>query len=131
MKRAIGILALLATACSSSAGSTGTDARTVVVGWPDKGHAVSLHEGDVLQVRLHSTYWRFGPASRNGVLSAGRRVVHAKPMPYPGSGAGTVVVTYHALRSGRVTISAGRIACGEAMRCTAGQGSYRLTVVVG
>ena len=131
MRRAIAILVLLLTACSSAGGSSGTAPRTVVAGWHDKGHSVSLHKGDVLQVRLNSTYWQFRPASPGGVLSEGRRDVHAKPMPYPGSGAGTVVVTYHALHSGTTTITAGRTACGEAMRCMGGQASYRLTVVVG
>jgi len=131
MKRAIAILALLLTACSSAGGSGGATPRTVVAGWPDKGHSVSLHTGDVLQVRLNSTYWQFRPASTGGVLSAGHRVAHAKRMPYPGSGAGTVIVTYRALRSGTATVSARRGSCGEAMRCSAGQASYRLTVVVG
>ena len=135
MRRAIVILMLLVTACSSASGTSGgkpggTPPKTVVAGWSDRGHSVSLHEGDVLQVRLNSTYWQFRPASKAGVLSAGHKVVHVKRMPYPGSGAGTVVVTYHALDAGTTTITAGRVACGEAMRCMGGQASYRLTVVV-
>ena len=132
MRRAIAILALLVTACSSAGGSAGgTASRTVVAGWADRGRSVSLHKGDVLKVTLNSTYWQFAPASKGGVLSPGHKEVHSKRMPYPGSGAGTIVVTYRALPTGTTTITAGRVACGEAMRCMGGQSSYRLTVVVG
>src|SRR6476620_5952125 len=116
MRRAIVILVLLVTACSSASGNAGgkpggTQPKTVVAGWPDKGRSVSLHKGDALQVRLNSPYWQFSPASTAGVLSAGHKVVHVKRMPFPGSGAGTVVVTYHALHTGTTTITAGRVAC--------------------
>jgi hypothetical protein len=135
MRRAIAILALMVTACSSASGTSGgkpggTPPKTVVAGWSDKGHSVSLHKGDVLQVTLNSTYWQFAPAPKGGVLSQDKPTVHTKRMRYPGSGAGTVVVTYHAMHAGTATITASRVACGEAMRCMGGQTSYRLTVVV-
>ncbi|HEY2296893.1 MAG TPA: hypothetical protein VGH43_04135 [Jatrophihabitans sp.] len=129
MKRAMVMLLLAVTACSSSS-AAGRPARQVVVGWADRGHTVRLHPDDSLVVKLDSTYWRFRPVSTDGVLSKGRASVHAKMHAYPGSGSGTVVVSYHALHSGTATITAGRFSCGEALRCVGAEGSYRLTVVV-
>ncbi len=127
------VATVLPAGCADSVTGPGpVPARTVRVGTADSGRTVRLNPGDVVEVRLHSTYWTFGPVV-GGALRADRPVVRAVPVgrTVPGSGAGTVTVTFHARHRGRATITAARHSCGEAMRCTGGQGHFTLDVVVG
>ena len=48
----------------------------------------------------------------------------------PGGGCGTVTATYGAVHAGRVTVTANRTSCGEALRCSPEQGSFTVAVVV-
>jgi hypothetical protein len=133
-------LALVTASCASSGGHGGADGgggtavgappRKIELGLTAKGHTVPAHPGDVIEVRLGSTYWRFRPVT-GGVLSRGRfvsRPTHGNRPP--GTGAGAEVATFRALKPGTAHIAAGRQSCGEAMRCVGGQGSFALTVVV-
>ena len=138
----IGVVALLAvlTAAGCAGSSTapggsaasGHTSRTVRVGFADSGRTVRVHPGDVVEVRLHSTYWSFQPVAASA-LHAGKPVVHAVPIGtgVAGSGAGTVTVDFRAADRGRATITAARRSCGEALRCTGSQGRFTLDVVVG
>ncbi|HEY6795654.1 MAG TPA: hypothetical protein VI248_13330 [Kineosporiaceae bacterium] len=102
------------------------------------GTTVNLHVGQTLHVvlggpdRAGSTYWRFGtPPSRLRDASvstvAGPRTGQCAR---PGSGCGTVTLTGLAASPGTTTITASRASCGEALRCDAAQGSFRLTIVI-
>jgi hypothetical protein len=98
----------------------------------DDGRAVTVAVGSQLTVSLASTYWRIAPPVPDGLLRGSPVLVHPATggRTVPGSGQGTVVETFRALAPGTATVTATRRSCGEAMRCTGGQGDYRLTVVV-
>jgi hypothetical protein len=98
-----------------------------------KDGTMALVAGQVLTVTLHSTYWQFAAPSDPSVLVAlGQPVfqVCANPPPFPGSGCGTVMQRYQARQAGKVVLTAGRNACGEAMRCRPDQATWQLTVTV-
>ena len=135
----VAALALVVAGCSSSGGhgpaggtggtAVGTPPRKIELGFNAKGHTVTAHPNDVIEVRLQSTYWRFHPAT-GGVLSPGKFVSRAEHGP-PGVGAGTMIATFRALKSGTAHVTAARASCGEALRCVGGQNSFTVTVVVG
>lgn len=126
------LMIFAAAGCASTSSAPAATHRTVHVGFGDSGHTVRVQPGDVIEVRLHSTYWSFAHLP-DGPLREGKAIVRAVPISktVPGSGAGTVTVTFAARHRGTVTISAGRRVCGEAMRCVGSQGSFRMQVVVG
>ncbi len=107
----------------------GTPPRKIELGFNAKGHTLAAHPNDVIEVRLDSTYWRFHRVT-GGVLSSGTFVSRPEHGP-PGVGAGTMIATFRALKSGTAHVSAARASCGEALRCVGGQNSFTLTVVVG
>jgi hypothetical protein len=83
---------------------------------------------------LTSTYWQVLGSSDPAVLalvtgptSSGAAMTAC----VPGAGCGTVTTVFHALASGRASITAARTTCGEAMRCTGTAGAYAVTIVVG
>ena len=127
------LIASLLAACSTAA-HAGPDRARVVVGDGGNGSTVTLHKGDTLVVRLHSTYWHIAAPQAGGVLTLVDRAVHAVPIDsrrcVPGAGCGTVVATFRAQRAGQVEVRASRMTCGEAMGCTRAQSHYELTLVV-
>lgn len=129
----VGVLlsALVPVGCAASSTATGAGPRTVRVGFADSGRTVHVRPGDVVVVRLHSTYWSFGTVAGD-TLHQQKAVVHAVPIgrTVPGSGEGTVTVGYQAMHRGRQTITATRRVCGEAMSCVGKQGSFWMFVVV-
>jgi hypothetical protein len=48
----------------------------------------------------------------------------------PGQGCGTVTAVFAAIAPGSARLTASRISCGEALRCTGSDGVYVLTVTV-
>jgi hypothetical protein len=98
----------------------------------DNGKTISIKVGQRLEVRLSSTYWVFGSSSNIAVLrSAGPQVASPQPSGcVPGGGCGVVTASFDAIAVGRADLTAARTSCGEALRCTAEQSSYRLTVSV-
>lgn len=99
----------------------------------DNGRTVTIAPGGRVVVQLGSTYWTFDAPSNPSVLAAqGAQQTASCPVKgLPGSGCGTATVTYAAAASGTAVVSAQRTTCGEAMLCPSGQGSFRVTVVVG
>lgn len=126
-------IASVLAACSSESHSGPARAR-VVVGDGGNGSRVTLHKGDTLVVRLHSTYWHIAAPQAGGVLRLVDRAVRAVPPDsgrcVPGAGCGSVVATFRAQRAGRVEVRASRTTCGEVLRCTRPQSHYELTLVV-
>lgn len=99
---------------------------------PDNGSTVSVPAGTTLTLVLHSTYWTVDPSSNPAVL-AERGSPTVAPQTQgcvPGQGCGTVAAHFGAIAAGTATISAHRSSCGEALRCTPDQSSYRVLVRV-
>jgi hypothetical protein len=120
----------------ASAGSIPTSApaasrHSVTVRDAANGTTVRIRIGTRLTVRLGSTYWTFHGSSNPAVLrEAGTPKVKPRGGCVPGAGCGTVTARFVARRAGTATVTASRTTCGEALQCTGGQGTYRLTVVV-
>lgn len=98
----------------------------------DAGRTVPVVQGGRLVVALDSTYWTFRPVAPGGVLRAigPARVVPRLSHCVPGQGCGTVTAEFQATGTGTAMVEATRTTCGEALRCTAGQGDYRVQVLV-
>jgi hypothetical protein len=106
-------------------------ARSLTVGDDDNGRSVTLARGGRLTVVLGSTYWTFQGSSNPSVLRP-RGSSQTKPgsgCP-PGGGCGAVSLDFEAVAAGQADVTASRSSCGEAMACTGGRGSFRVTVVV-
>jgi hypothetical protein len=102
-----------------------------MAGDADNGKTVNLRVGDRLVIRLESTYWTFAGSDNPQVLKALGQV-DVSPQPsgcVPGGGCGTVTATYDVVGAGSAAVTASRTSCGEAMGCSAAEGSYRLTVL--
>lgn len=118
---------------STVVGSSSSSATAITVSEAENGTTLTVDRGADVIVVLHSTYWQFQQASAPKVLVQAAPVVQGDPpnrAGVPGSGKGIARESYHAQAAGTATITATRTSCGEAMRCTAGQGLYRITVVV-
>jgi hypothetical protein len=113
-----------ATSPRTAAALTATDA--------ENGHRITVHVGDRVSVILHSTYWNFAGSSNAAVMAPhGSPTISPSPSGcVPGQGCGTVVAAFVAIAPGTAQITASRISCGEALRCTGSAGIYRLTVTV-
>ena len=93
---------------------------------------LQAYVGQQIVVSLHSLYWSVAPPTPSSILSPGH--TSARPgvgcPPYPGSGCGIIQVSYTALQTGVVHISASRTTCGEALLCAPSQRSWKLTITV-
>jgi hypothetical protein len=130
---AVGLAAALAVGCSAAGAAPQPRATTTkTVSDRDNGKTIVLHVGDRLKVVLASTYWTIHPSSNVAVLRAdGRPVIKGRLRGcVPGEGCGTATQLFAATSPGKVTVGASRISCGEALRCTGGQGFYKISVVV-
>ena len=97
----------------------------------DNGGTLSVHIGDELKVQLTSTYWTIHGSANSAVL---RAMEPAAVSPQssgcvPGGGCGTVTMVFEVVGAGSSDVTASRQSCGEAMRCTGNQDSYRVSVV--
>ena len=129
--------ALLASACTGQTGTATSTSRSpdrpvVHLSVTDAGRTVPVVPGVRLVVALDSTYWTFRPVAPGGVLRTvgPPRVVPRLSHCVPGQGCGTVTAEFQATGPGSATVEATRTTCGEALRCTAGQGDYRIQVLV-
>jgi hypothetical protein len=98
-----------------------------------KNGQMTLAVGQRLTVTLHSTYWQFGASSDPSVVAtqgSPKSQICANPPGFPGSGCGTVVEQFAAVHAGSAVLTASRNSCGEALRCSPDQSSWRLTVTV-
>src|SRR4051794_2021258 len=92
------LLLLLVAGCSS--GRPASSAH-VVVDEQDNGHTVRVARGDVVDLRLHSTYWQVIPTSGGELVVASRKVTGESPSSkhcVPGQGCGIVSVDFRAAR---------------------------------
>jgi hypothetical protein len=108
--------------------------HTITVSERSKGKTVRLRVGDTLVVTLHSTYWQLDRPSDRHVLRVKHRPVASKGRrcpSTPGLGCGTVRATYLAVANGTAVVAAHLSTCGEALRCSPAEGSWRITARVG
>ncbi len=100
---------------------------------------VSVKVGSTFSVILNSTYWEYTPMTSSKVVTAVGAPVATAIMPsatapagctIAGSGCGTVTWKFKAKAVGTAVIAASRTSCGEAMRCTAENGSYSVKIKV-
>ncbi|HEX8034375.1 MAG TPA: hypothetical protein VF510_11030 [Ktedonobacterales bacterium] len=104
---------------------------SVRAGDDQNGTSIKLYLGQTLMVTLSSTYWSFQGSSDSQVLaSVGSPIVSPAHCDVPGCGAGTVSEEFRAVGPGMAQVTASRVSCGEAMRCTGANGRYQLTVQV-
>jgi hypothetical protein len=118
---------------TSSASSAPSDAaRPVILDERARGTTVRVTTGTQIVVRLHSTYWSTPAGSDPLVLTpvGGETPTTTAAACPPGRGCGISSAQFTALRPGTAHVSARRDSCGEAMRCSPGQGRYDVTVTV-
>ncbi|WP_037606668.1 hypothetical protein [Streptacidiphilus rugosus] len=118
----------------SSGTGTGAGASTVVkVGDNDKGHTVTVHQGQRVALVLTGGYWQVAGSSAPAVVRQDGAPSYLAPSPAscaPGVGCRPQETDFSALSVGTATLTASRTSCGEARRCPAGQGSYSVTISV-
>ncbi|WP_042374710.1 hypothetical protein [Streptacidiphilus neutrinimicus] len=112
--------------------ATGT--AVVVVHNADKGHTVTLHPGQTLEVVLTGGYWAAPASSAASVLKLSGGPSFASPSPgqtcRPGVDCRAQQTEFVAVSAGTATVSSSRSNCGEAMRCTDSNGKFGITVTV-
>jgi hypothetical protein len=135
------VAALLGAACGGATGSgtpggsTGGStpaANPVTLTDADNGRTVTVGPGGRVDIVLASTYWTIAPLADGTVLRTDRPPT-TTPRPgqcVPGEGCGTVTADYRAVSSGTVTLTASRVACGEALACPPSQRTFRVVVTV-
>jgi hypothetical protein len=119
----------------ASGGTTSSNMTFGVLAGDDQnGQSITLHPGQTLLVTLASTYWSIAGSSNANVLAAiGAPTTSPAPTgtcPVAGSGCGVVSETFRAVAVGTAQVTASRVSCGEAMRCTGANGHYQVTVHV-
>ena len=99
----------------------------------DNHGTVSVHVGQTVELTLASTYWTIGAPSGTALGAAGperKTPNYTRPGCHPGTGCGTDVRDFKAVRTGTSGISATRTTCGEALRCSDAQSRFFVTVHV-
>lgn len=126
------VLGLGALVAIQSTGASPKRADVVTVTFGDKGSTVYLHVGETLRVILDSTYWSMGPSSNSNIVAShgAVRIVPRLTGCVAGQGCGTVTAWFRAIAPGTASISASRVSCGEALRCTNGNGDFHVRVRV-
>jgi hypothetical protein len=127
------VVALGALLANVSSGASPPTSRSDVftVTFADKGKTVDLRVGETLRVVLDNTYWSTNPPSSNSASLVQRGEVRVYPRLagcVAGEGCGTVITLFRATAAGTAMVSASRVSCGEALRCTGGNGSFEITV---
>ncbi|MFD8718101.1 hypothetical protein ACFV2H_08805 [Streptomyces sp. NPDC059629] len=105
-------------------------AHPVVLDERARGTTVRVTAGTHVLVRLHNTYWSTPAGSNPQVLTPTGGDTTASAGCPPGQGCGISSARFTALQPGTALITAQRDSCGEAMRCSPGQGRYDVTVTV-
>jgi hypothetical protein len=128
---AVVAVALAVLGCGGAAStSSAAPSVPVVVTETDNGRTLTAASGEQLIVTLHSTYWTFAGSSNPAALREVAQPVASPGTCPPGVGCGQVTATFTAVGPGRADVTASRSSCGEALSCTGGAGSFRVSVVV-
>lgn len=130
----VGVLLILGLGLNSAQAATIT-----VLSEKNASKTVAVKIGARVELTLHSMYWQLAvPAKSSSLRSQGQPVL--KPI-FPsatapagcriaGSGCGTQTWKFVATKIGITHLIASRTTCGEAMRCTAANGHFEVTVKV-
>ena len=122
------------TAASRASGPVAGGPRVIAVHDDTNGKAVSARAGDRIELILSSSYWHVTGSSAPSVLRQdGPPVLLSRPSScpdIPGLGCIPVEADFTALTDGKAVITAGRSACGEALRCQPDQTRFTVNVVV-
>jgi len=112
--------------------ASAAERHTVIVDEHQNHATVTVHQGDRIRLVLHNTYWSIDRAHGHALATRGSQKTagHIGPGCVPGSGCGTATRTFTARQSGTTRLTADRTSCGEAMRCTAGQGHFSVRIRV-
>lgn len=130
---AVSALALALSGCGGSStgshDSVSTQSTTHQLDDKSNGSTLAVHLGDTVIVTLHSTTWTLDvPVTVLQPLGAPQ--TSPSPCAVMGSGCGTVTQSYNARHVGQTTLHAHRDSCGEALRCSAQQSDWTVTVKV-
>jgi hypothetical protein len=102
----------------------------------DNKRAVSVKINTTITIALASTYWLDAATSNLKALKA-KEVVAIPFGPtapegcqHPGTGCGTSTWVFKATKKGKASFIVTRDSCGEAMRCTPDQATYKVRFTV-
>ena len=127
------VLAVAVSACGGSSGSQSSVTSAPTTHRLDdssNGSTLQVQVGDRIAVTLNSTNWTLDvPATT--LQPVGAPQVTPSHCAVMGSGCGTVTESYTAQHVGQATLHAHRDSCGEALRCSAQQSDWSVTVRVG
>jgi hypothetical protein len=124
---ALGVGALVA---SGTTGARPRSSGVVTITYRDKGSTLYVHPGERLRVVLDNTYWTIKGSSDAAVKLIGSEHVSPRGGCVAGEGCGTVSASFRAIARGVAVITATRVSCGEALRCTNGNGYFDVTLRV-
>jgi len=129
---ALGAVFALAGCNGSSPHGAGSSTSTLThqLDESSNGKHLAVHFGDTIVVTLHSTYWTFGvPGGFILQPITPPQVGKGVNCPsVPGSGCGTVTMTYNVGKVGTGRIVAHRTSCGEALKCTEAQSNWSVSL---
>lgn len=138
MKRSHLIPAMAVSACALLVGCGGvssdnlasTTSSTHQLDESANGKHLKVNFGDTIVVTLHNTYWTFGtPGGFILQPVTPPQIGKGSNCPsVPGTGCGTVTMTYNVGKVGSGSLNAHRTSCGEALKCTAAQSTWSVTV---
>ena len=130
----VGVVALLRIGITSAQAVT-----TTTLSEKNASKTVIVKLGSRVELSLHSMYWQLAvPAKSSSLTSNGAPIL--KPiLPGPtapsgcriaGSGCGTQIWVFTAMKIGLTHLIASRTTCGEAMQCTGANGRFAVTIKV-
>ena len=113
--------------------------NAAILGESLNGKTINLKINTTFNLKLSSTYWQLANLKSNDFITqiGTETVTLVKPGPsapagckHPGSGCGTISWKFKATKTGTTKISAFRSSCGEALKCTAKEQNFQLTIKV-
>jgi hypothetical protein len=110
-----------------------TRATAVQLGDNAKGTTTTVAVGSTITVVLNSTYWTINSPTGPVLVASGPPVPHPGQgcgPTIPGSGCGTVTLVVRAAAVGASELTAQRVSCGEALRCSPDQSVWSVAVRV-
>jgi predicted secreted protein len=103
----------------------------VALGDADNGKVITVGRGSTMTVTLSTTSWKFAVSEDHQVISQeGQTSTHPANNCVPGVQCGTTTAMFAAVASGHAAITATRTYCGEAVRCTPDNDSWKVAVTV-
>jgi hypothetical protein len=111
-------------------------AKTFSISESNNGQKIQVLVGTILKITLHSTYWGVSSTSNLKLIGTPQisPITPSQSAPancqHPGTGCGTVIWSFKAMKRGTAAFSATRTSCGEALRCTSDQILFKVRLNV-